>query len=286
MEATLAGHYYQATAYGAIKAGQEAGVTVHIVSAGQGYADPSIQLQQADNVLQKGTDALVLVPVDYTGSVPVVTKFKQKGLPVVNEGTEIATDAVDAVVMQDDYIMGKLAADEVHRLVPSGGEGIIIAGPANATWSRKRAAGFQDQAAAKYSNLKVVAAPTQNVDPSLGLKSFDNATKAHPNIKWVYTVFNLLLEPESMPAQYKSVAFVTDGYDYGSLKSLQDGRISSIAGITPVWMGYYGVGYAISLLNGQKPPKLTCIPIPILTKQDIGSAVANAELVPPGFKVS
>jgi ribose transport system substrate-binding protein len=283
MEVTLAGYYYQTIAYGAQQAAKQAGVTYHLVSAGQGYASPSVQVQQAENVLQKGTNAIVLAPSDIEGSIPVVTKAKAKQIPVINISTIV--DSPDVyTVMQDDYIMGKLGADEVHRLLPKGGSGIVIAGPANATWSRNRAYGFQDEVAAKHYNLQVIASPTQNVDPSLGLKSFDNAIIAHPDIKWVYTVFDFLLQPESMPSRYKNVVFVTDGYDPTSAKSLRSGRISSIAGITPYWMGYVGMGEAVSVLNGNRPPKINCIPIPIITRANMNGPVAKHELSPPGYK--
>lgn len=283
MEVTLAGYYYQTIAYGAQLAAKQAGVNYNLVSSGQGYASPGVQVQQAANVLQKGTNAIVLAPSDIEGSVPVVNMAKAKHIPVINISTEVDSPSV-YTVMQDDYIMGKFGADEVHRLLPKGGQGIIIAGPANATWSRKRALGFQDEAKQKYPNLQVVAAPTQNVDPSLGLKSFDNAIMAHPNIKWIYTVFDFLLQPESLPPQYRNVVFVTDGFDPTSEKSLANRRISSIAGITPYWMGYLGVGEAVSVLNGAAPPKVLCVPIPIITRRNMHGAVANHELSPPGWK--
>jgi ribose transport system substrate-binding protein len=284
MEVTLAGYYYQGIAAGARKAAKEAGVDVDIVSSGQGYADPATQIQQADDVAQKGVDAVVLAPSDIQGSIPIVRKFVQDDKPVINISTEVASpDAY--MVMQDDYKMGKISADEVARLVgPKGGAGIIIGGPANATWSRKRVAGFQDQVKEKYPNIEIIGAPTQNVDPSLGLKSFENTVQRHPEIDWIYTDFDFLLQPKSLPQRYRDVPFVTNGFDPTSQPDLESGRIQSIIGISPTAMGYMGVGSAVSVLNGDKVPALQCVPIPIIKKADIGSDVANGELIPPGYE--
>jgi ribose transport system substrate-binding protein len=285
MTVTLAGHYYQGLAYGATKAAKIAGVKLRILSPGTGYADPAQQVSQAENAIQAGTDAIVLQPVDIQGSVPVVTAAAAKKIPVINISTEADhSSPVTSFVMQDDYLMGVRSADEVHRLLPQGGEGIILAGPANATWSRKRANGFQDRVKQKYPNLKVVAAPTQNVDPTLGLKSFDNATQAHPNIKFIYSVFNFLLQPNALPAQYKGkVVFVTNGYDWTTIPALKDGLFKSVLGITPVWMGYLGLAEAVAVLNGQKAPKWYCVPMPAITENRINSPIAKWELVPKGF---
>ena len=285
MTVTLAGHYYQGLAYGATKAAKIAGVKLRILSPGTGYADPAQQVSQAENAIQSGTQAIVLQPVDIQGSVPVVKAAAKEKIPLINISTEADhSSPVTEFVMQDDYLMGVHSADEVARLLPQGGEGIIMAGPANATWSRKRANGFQDQVKKKYPKLKVVAAPTQNVDPTLGLKSFDNAIVAHPNIKFIYSVFNFLLQPSSLPAKYRGkVVFVTNGYDWTTIPYLKNGEFKSVIGITPVWMGYLGVGEAVKVLNGEKVPKWYCVAQPIITKARIGSPIANWELVPKNF---
>jgi ribose transport system substrate-binding protein len=283
MEVTLAGYYYQGIAAGARKAAAEAGVEVKIVSAGKGYADPATQIQQADDVAQRGTDALVLAPADIQGGVPIVNKFTRDGKPVINVSTEVASPDV-YMIMQDDYQMGVASADEIAALIgPKGGTGIVIAGPANATWSRKRAAGFADRVRERYPNIKIAASPTQNVDPALGLKSFENTAQGTSGISWVYTVFDFLLQPGSLPSQYRDIAFVTNGYDNVSGPELESGRINSAVGLSPVAMGYRGVGTAVALLNGDKQPALQCVPQPLVTKKNMGTAVARAELIPKAY---
>jgi ribose transport system substrate-binding protein len=284
MEVTLAGYYYQGIAAGARKAAKEAGVDVQIVSAGQGYADAAAQIKQSDDVAQRGADALILAPADIQGAVPIVNHFTRDGKPVINVSTEVASpDAY--MIMQDDYDMGRRSADQIAGLVgPKGGAGIVIAGPANATWSRKRAAGFADRVKERYPNIDIVASPTQNVDPALGLKSFENALQSNPNINWIYSDFDFLLQPKSLPDRYKDIAFVTNGYDNVSAPELESGRINSIIGLSPVAMGYRGVGTAVALLNGDKAPALQCVPMPVITKANMASPVAAAELIPVGFE--
>jgi ABC-type sugar transport system substrate-binding protein len=282
MEVSLAAYYYQGIAYGAEKAAKEAGVTLHI-TAGKGYTTPTLQLQQAENVLQRNTQAIVLAPVDIQGSVPVVQAAKKKNVPVINISTEVV-DPYVYTVMQDDYLMGKAGADEIAKLLPKGGEGIIMGGPANATWSRKRAAGFEDQVKAKYPNLKVVDAPTSLVDPAEGLKKFQNAVQAHPNIKWIYSVFYYVLLPESLPSQYKKLPFSTTSYEPSSIKSIQSGTLKSALPVLPMWMGYYGVGAAVEKLNGGEPTRMNCLPFPPLSKASINTKLAKAELFPASYK--
>src|SRR5262245_55547010 len=61
MEVSLNGYYYQGIAYGAAKAAKDAGVKLHVTAA-SGYTTPAVQLQQAQNIVQRGTDAVVFAP--------------------------------------------------------------------------------------------------------------------------------------------------------------------------------------------------------------------------------
>jgi ABC-type sugar transport system substrate-binding protein len=285
MEVSLAGYYYQANVYGAEQAAKDAGVTL-TTTAGQGYASPALQVSQVDSVLARKPDAIVLFPSDINGSVPVVTKAKAAKVPVVVMSTELASNQTAASVIQDDYDLGRTGADQLARAVPQGGPGIVIAGPGNATWSLRRTQGFEAELKAKYPNLKVVAAPTQPVDPSQGLQDFTNAVQANPGIKWVYSVYYYQLLPESIPAKYKGIPFITTGYEPTAIKSLQDGSLTATTSVQNIKIGYLAVARAVSVLNGDKVPNTTCLPAPALGRADIGSPPADADLYPNGFTVA
>jgi ribose transport system substrate-binding protein len=279
MQVSLAGYYYGGISFGAAQAAEESGVELTELAA-EGYASPVRQLQQIEDALQAGTDALVMAPSDIRGSVPVVEKAIEAGIPVVNISTEV--DHPDVyMVMQDDYVLGQLVADRVAEVVgPDGGPGIVIAGPANATWSRKRTLGFTDRIDEAHPQLEIVAAPTQLVDPEEGLQSFEDAVQANPDIEWIMSVHYFILQPESLPPQYKGqVPYVSFGYEPDSITALQEGTIDSVFAIEPVAMGRIGVGSAVALLNGESPPRVNCIPAPLFTEEDIGTEVANAELI-------
>jgi len=278
MEVSLAGYYYQAIKEGAEDLAPD-GVEVTTV-ASEGYVSPEQQLSQVEDAIQRGTDAIVMAPSDIEGSVPVVEMARDADIPVINISTEVNSDDV-YMVMQDDYILGQTLADRVAETVPEGGKGILIAGPANATWSRKRTQGFTDQVEEKYPDLEVVAAPTQLVDPAEGLASFEDAVQANPDIDWIASVHYFILLPDALPSEYRGkVPYVSFGYEPDSITALEAGQLDSVYGIAPVAMGEIGVGRAIEVLNGDEPSQITCVPASLLTEADIGSPVANSELAP------
>jgi ribose transport system substrate-binding protein len=285
MQVSLNGYYYQLLAYGAEQAAKDAGVDLRITAA-SGYTTPAVQRGQADNVIQRGTDGVVLAPVDIQGSVPAVDAFKAKDIPVVNVSTEVASPYV-YTVMQDDYLMGKDMADRISKLAPDGGPGILMAGPANATWSRKRVAGFEDQVKAKYPNLKTVASPTSLVDPGEALTKFANAAATNPDIKWIASVDYSLPTPQAIPDQFKQLPYVTMGFDPNVKGAVQSGLVDATLPTVGYDMGYVGVSNVVSLLNGDKPPKFACVPYtPAITKATVDSPFTDRQLYPPGFKAT
>src|SRR5690606_27438535 len=168
-----------------------------------GYASPDLQLKQVEYAMLRGTDATVMAPSDIQGSVPVAEAAVSAGLPVVNVSSVVASDDVH-MEKQDDYTFGQRAADRAGEVLGGeGGSGIIIAGPANATWSQRRTEGFQDRFKDMYPNIKIAASPTQLVDPAEGLRSFEDAVQATPDLDWIFAVHYFILQPASLPDEYR-----------------------------------------------------------------------------------
>ncbi len=279
LQVSLAGYYYQAIDYGAHSAGDEAGVAVTTLAA-EGYASPDLQLSQIEDAIERGTDAIVIAPSDIQGSIPAVQLAIDAGLPVVNISTEVAHPDV-YMVMQDDYVLGQMLADRLAEVVPEGGSGILIAGPSNATWSRKRTLGFSDQIEEAHPTIEIASAPTQLVDPVEGLASFEDAVQASPDIAWIASVHYFILQPAAIPPEYQgSIPYVSFGYEPDSIMALEEGILDSVFAIEPVSMGRVGIGNAIALLNGEEVPRVTCLPAPIFTAESVGTPVANNELIP------
>lgn len=282
MEVSLGAYYFQAMAFGAQKAADEAGVNLTI-KASQGYQSASQQVDQAQTVIAQNPDAIVLQPADIEGSVPIVDQATSAGIPVVDISTEVNSD--DAmVVMQDDYEQGKMAADALAKKLPGGGTGIVQGGPSNATWSKKRVAGFKDQLSAKYPDLKILTVTNEGVDPEEGLRKFTDATQAHPKFDWIYAVNTALLLPDSIPAQYSKVPYIGGGLEPMVIDALANNKMFAAIPADQVAMGYFGVGRAIAKLNGDDPPRVTCMPVDAVTKDDLKTPFVEGELYPEDYK--
>lgn len=277
---TMSNPYIQAVIYGAQKAATEAGATLS-VNSGKGHMDPASQMTQLENALSRNPDALLINPADPNGMAAAIDEAAEK-IPVFDVGTLSSSDKSYKVV-QDDYTQGQIAADTLAKLLPKGGEGIVMGGPANATWARRRVAGFSDEIK-KYPNIRVNAITNQDVKPEEGLVKFTNAAQAHPTVDWVYVTFSILLPPSAIPPEYKKALYVGGAYNSLTTVALKDGSAKAILPDFAVWVGYVGASFAIEKLNGKEPSKRSCIPNAAVTKEMMDQPVwASGNLTPAGW---
>lgn len=278
-----AGYFYQATAFGALKAAEEAGVELTL-NSGQGFATAAQQITNVRNALARDIDGIVINPTDVNASVAAVEAAVEKGVPVVTMGTLVNTDKATRIV-QDDYLQGVVAADKLAELLPDGGAGIVMGGPAIASWAFRRVAGFKD-GIAKHPNLRILEVTNQNVDPAEGLVKFNNAVRKYENLDFIYSTYYLLLPPSTVPDRYSSATYIAGGYDPITVESLKEGTAAAILPDFATAAGYLGVAYMVAKLNGEALPPITCMPNAVVTGPDDNvPGQAEQSLYPVGWQI-
>jgi ribose transport system substrate-binding protein len=262
--------YIQALIYGAQQAAKDAGVTL-TVDAGKGFMDPASQITQLENALTHKPDAVLINPSDADGMVPTIDEIIDKGTPVLDVGT-LSNSKKSTKVVQDDYAQGVMGADAVAKLLPQGGQGILMGGPPNASWARRRVGGFLN-GIKKHPNLKVLAVVSSDNSASDGLTKFSNAAEANPKFNFIYVTGSFVLQPQSIPAEYHKALYVAGSLTPVTLAALKDGSAASILPDFSISVGYIGVSLAVRKLNGDPVPRFNCAPNGAMYKADVNDPV-------------
>ena len=278
---SFANPYIQAMVFGAQQAAAEAGVVLSL-DAGKGFMDPASQITQLENALSRRPSAVLINPADPDGMAGTIDDAVDGGTPVIDVGTLSNSTKSDKLV-QDDYTQGVIAADTLNETLPNGGEGILMGGPANASWARRRVAGFLDEVK-KFPGLKISAVTSQDIKPEEGLIKFTNAAQAHPKVDWIYATGSFLLPPPSIPVEYRKAVYVAGGLTNVTSDALKDGTITAVLPDFPIGVGYLGVALAVEKLNGDKIPPHSCAPVAAMTKAELGQPVwATTSMTPAGW---
>jgi ribose transport system substrate-binding protein len=274
--------YIQALIYGAQVAAKESGVTL-TVDAGKGFMDPAAQITQLENALTHKPDAVLINPSDPDGMTPTIDDIIAGGTPVFDVGT-LSNSQKSLKVVQDDYGQGLIGADAVAKLLPQGGPGILMGGPPNASWARRRVAGFLDEIK-KYPNIKIAAVVSSDNDASDGITKFSNAAQANPKFDFIYVTGSFVLQPQSIPAEYRKAVYVAGSLTPVTLEALKEGSAASILPDFPISVGYIGLSLAVHKLNGDSITQYNCAPSGAMFKSDVNNPVWTEGSIMPADAV-
>jgi ribose transport system substrate-binding protein len=278
---SLANPYIVALYYGAELAAADAGVTLGL-DAGKGFQDPASQITVLENAMTHHPDAVLINPAEPDGLVATIDDIVDSGVPVIDVGTLSNSTKSDKLV-QDDYSQGLMAAQALGKLLPAGGGGIVLGGPAASSFARRRVAGFLD-GLQKLPKIQISALTNQDINPAEGLIKFTDAAQAHPKVDWIYAVGSFLLPPPSIPAEYHKSVYVAGSLTTVTEDALKDGGIAAVLPDFPITVGYVGVALAVQKLNGEKIPHYSCAPVSAMTKADLGQPVwAKTSIVPENW---
>ena len=256
--------YIQALIYGAQQAARDAGVTL-TVDAGHGFMDPASQITQLENALSHKPNALLVNPADPDGMAATIDDAVDAGIPTIDVGT-LSSSTKSEKLVQDDFSQGAMAAETLHKLLPKGGQGLLMAGPPNASWARRRVAGFFE-GLKNHPEINVNAVVNTDNDPQDGLTKFVNAAQAHPKVDWIY-VTGFVPTPQSIPPEYRNAVYISGNLDKTTVDALKDGSAAALLPAFPVSVGYIGLALAVQKLNGETIPVRSCAPVDAMLKAD------------------
>lgn len=153
------------------KKAEELGITL-IEFDGQGKTDK--QLSQCENALQQGVDALMFIPVDKSGCVPIIENCNEAGVPVIccNNPTDNVDDAT-AYVGANDIDAGIMEMEYMAEQIGGKGNICIVEGPFGHSAQLARQEGIR-QTLEKYPDIQVLFSDTANWDRTQAMDLMEN----------------------------------------------------------------------------------------------------------------
>lgn len=163
-----------------VKKAQELGAEVEIQVA---EGNDVVQLQQAENLLTKGVDVLVVVPHNGVAAASIVEAGKRQGVPVIAYDRLIMNSDVDLYVSFDNVRVGEMQAQYALEHAPKGNYVLIMGSPTD-----NNAKLFYDgqmnvlKPAAERGDIKIVMEQwANNWQASEALKHVENALTQYNN---------------------------------------------------------------------------------------------------------
>lgn len=142
--------------------------------------DVAKQINQIEDLITQGIDAIFLNPVDWEGIRPALVALKNAGIPIINFDTEVKDmQYVTAYAGSDNFNAGYVCGVDLVKRYPNGGNIVVLDSPTMNSIN-DRIAGFME--AIKGKPFKIVAQQDAKGDLPTSMKITDDILQAHTNI--------------------------------------------------------------------------------------------------------
>lgn len=264
---TLNNPFFVSLRDGAQQAADDAGAELVISDA---QNDTAQQQDDIQNFITQQVNVILVNPVDSDAVVPAVEAANDAGIPVIALDRKASGGDVVSTIASDNVQGGKMAGEELIRLVGSGNvaqlEGIPGTDPA-----RDRGQGFQEAIDAQ-SSVKVVASQTADFDRAEGLTVTENIMQANSDIKGIFAQNDeMALGAVQALGDQAGADVKIVGFDGGedALNAIQDGTMNATIAQQPDKMGSQGVETAISVINGESVEENIPVEVNLVTPENV-----------------
>lgn len=147
------------------------------------------QIKAIKSFIDMDVDVIGLAPVVETGWDAVFTEAKDAGIPIVlvDRMADVPEDLYATFIGSDFIEEGKNAADEMAKLLDGKGKVVQLEGTVGASAANDRKKGFEDQMAAAYPDIEIIASQTGDFTRAKGKEVMESFLKTYgAEIKGVY----------------------------------------------------------------------------------------------------
>lgn len=266
---TLNNPFFVDVRAGAEQEAARLGVELMITDASE---DATQQANAVQNAIARNVDAIIVNPVDSDAVVPSVRAANTADIPLI--GVDRAPNEGDVVttVASDNVTGGKLAAQQIARLVGSGPIAVLEGQPGTSA-ARERGEGFNSEIR-KHPGIQVVASQPANFDRTKALDVMQNIMQAHPEIKGVFAANDeMALGAIKALGGRAGTAVRVVGFDGTpeGLAAVQAGTQSANIAQQPKLLGKAAVEQAVrAARSGDRGPgQPTNIPVEVVTRDTV-----------------
>lgn len=146
------------------------------------------QIKSIKNFIEQGVDVIGLAPVIETGWEQVFAEAEEAGIPIilVDRKANVSEDLYATFIGSDFIEEGKMAAQEMAKLIGEEGKIVELEGTVGAAPAIDRKQGFDDEMAASYPNIEIIESQTGNFTRAEGKEVMESFLKSNTDIKGVY----------------------------------------------------------------------------------------------------
>lgn len=234
--------------------------------------DVSQQLQQVQNFIGQGVDAIIVNPVDTNAVKPIMDQATKAGIPLVFVNRRPQAELTDkmAYVGSDSILAGRLQMEALAKAMNGKGNVAILLGDLANESTRDRTKGVEE-VVAKYPNIKIVQKQTAKFTRNDAVDVVSNWMTSGEDIQAIASnndemAIGALQALGKNPTIFSSPAWMAPRI---ALQMLKSGKMIATIFQDAKGQGEGAVDAAIKLANGEKVEKIIDVPYQLITKENM-----------------
>ncbi|BBV77754.1 MULTISPECIES: sugar ABC transporter substrate-binding protein [Klebsiella] len=240
--------------------------------------DVAQQLQQVQNFIGQGVDAIIVNPVDTNAVKPIIDQATKAGIPLVfvNRRPQVPLTDKMAYVGSDSVLAGRLQMEALAKAMNGKGNVAILLGDLANESTRDRTKGVEE-VVAKYPNIKIVQKQTAKFMRNDAVDVVSNWMTSGEDIQAIASNNDEMaigaLQALGSNPKHILIAGVDGTPD--ALQMLKNGKMIATIFQDAKGQGEGAVDAAVKLAHGEKVEKVIDIPYQLITKQNMSEFVSR-----------
>ena len=275
--------YWLSVNYGMAAEAARLGVRFRLVEAG-GYPNLSRQIEQIEQCLGEGADALIVGAVSYDGLSDLLERVSRT-MPVIASVNDVADRGVTAKVGVSWRDMGHAAGQVIARAHPAGSAPVRVAwfpGPEGAGWVRFVDAGFREALAGSAAEIVETLHGDTGLDQQVQL--VETALARHGDLDYIAgsaptaEAAISVLRSRGLDGR---IGIVSDYMTHAVMRGLQRGKVLAAPTDHPVLQGRLSIEMAVRAVEGSLERRHVGPPITLVSAGPGAAAALGAETLAP-----
>lgn len=274
--------FFQTMQQGIEDQAKTAGTNV-TVQAANSLNDTTGQADKVQALAGQNYGCFIINPITQTNLVQPLVQAANSGKHIVNIDSPIGEEAartanlkVSTYIGTDNVSAGKLAAQEMARLLPNGGDVALIGGVAGDATGQARLEGFQQGIP---DNIRIVQTISADWERQKALTAAGDILRARPDLKGFFVAnddmgLGVVRALADVGKQTQVKVISVDGLQ-DAIKAVQQGTLSATVAQYPYAIGAMGMEACQAAMAGETLPENVTAPVAVVNKSNANQALES-----------
>ncbi|MCL5985479.1 MAG: sugar ABC transporter substrate-binding protein [Actinobacteria bacterium] len=243
------------------------------VLSGDANYDVQQQISVVENFIAQKIDLLVIMGVDYEGSLPAVLSANEANIPVVEFLIHINPKGKSVYVGSDNVVAGIMQADYFAKVLPQNAKVVYMEGSTGRIDSDQRRDGFINTMKEKRPDVEVLATQTGFWARDKGMAIMEDWLQAFPQIDAVVAGNDemALGAIQALKDAGKAGKVMVAGIDASdeALQAIKSGEMTISISQNAIANATQCADVAVKILGGQSVPLETIVPFELVSIDNV-----------------